>query len=369
MEKDAQFDIYLVATPGLEAPLLAETRAAGFDARPDEGGITFRGGWPDVWRANLDLRGATRVLVRIGSFRALHLAQLDKRMRKFPWTDFLKKDVPLRVETVTRQSRIYHAGAATQRVEKALVEELGATLDPAATLVVKVRIEDDLCTISLDSTGESLHKRGHKEAVGKAPMRETMATMFLREAGFDGREPVLDPMCGSGTFPIEAAEIALDLQPGRSRRFAFEDLATFDAKAFAALRRGARKGAPDFRFYGSDRDAGAIQSAKKNAERAGVGDLVVFEHRSISDITPPEGPKGLVIINPPYGARIGNKKPLFALHGALGQVLKERFSGWRVAIVTSEASLAKATGLPLESGPYVAHGGLKVRLYLTKALD
>nr|WP_312527544.1 class I SAM-dependent RNA methyltransferase [Paracoccus sp. (in: a-proteobacteria)] len=368
MEKDAQFDIYLVATPGLEAPLLAEAREAGFPAQAAEGGISFRGGWPDVWRANLDLRGATRVLVRIGAFRALHLAQLDKRARKFPWADFLRKDVALRVETTCRQSRIYHAGAASQRIEKALIEELGVTLDPTSSLVVKVRIEDDLCTISLDSTGESLHKRGHKEAVGKAPMRETMAAMFLREAGFTGTEPVLDPMCGSGTFPIEAAEIALGLQPGRSRKFAFEDFASFDAQGFAALRRGAVRPAPSFKFYGSDRDAGAILSCRKNAERAGVEALTQFENRSISDITPPEGPKGLVIINPPYGARIGNKKPLFALHGALGQVLKERFSGWRVAIVTSEPSLAKATGLPLEAGPYVAHGGLKVRLYQTKPL-
>ncbi len=368
MDKNAQFDIYLVATPGLEAPLLAEAREAGFPAEAAEGGVAFRGGWLDVWRANLELRGATRVLARIGAFRVLHLAQLDKRSRKFPWADFLPRGVVLKVEVTCKRSKVYHAGAASQRVERALVEELGAVLDPASALVVKVRIEDDLCTISLDSTGESLHKRGHKEAVGKAPMRETMAAMFLREAGFTGAEPVLDPMCGSGTFPIEAAEIALGLQPGRSRSFAFESFASFDAAAFDQLRQGARHAAPEFRFYGSDRDAGAILSARKNAERAGVGELTIFENRSISDITPPEGPKGLVMINPPYGARIGNKKPLFALHGALGQVLKERFSGWRVAIVTSEGSLAKATGLPLEAGPYVAHGGLKVRLYQTKPL-
>lgn len=368
MDKNAQYDIYLVATPGLEAPLLAEAREAGFPAELAEGGIAFRGGWPDVWRANLELRGATRVLVRIGSFRVLHLAQLDKRARKFPWTDFLHQGTALKVEVTCRKSKVYHAGAASQRIERALVEELGAVLDPAASLVVKVRIEDDLCTISLDSTGESLHKRGHKEAVGKAPMRETMAAMFLRECGFSGAEPLLDPMCGSGTFPIEAAEIALGLQPGRSRSFAFEDFASFDAAAFAGLRHGPTRPAPGFRFYGSDRDSGAILSSRKNAERAGVTDLTHFEHRSISDLTPPEGPSGLVIVNPPYGARIGNKKPLFALHGALGQVLKERFHGWRVGIVTSEGALAKATGLPLEAGPYVAHGGLKVRLYQTPVL-
>lgn len=362
MEQNPSFEIYLVATPGLEAPLLAEAREAGFKAELAPGGVAFQGGWPDVWRANLVLRGATRVLVRVGSFRAMHLAQLDKRARKFPWADFLRPDVPLRVETTTRQSRIYHAGAASQRIERALVEELGATLDPAASLVVKVRIEDDLVTISLDTTGESLHKRGHKEAVGKAPMRETMAAMFLREIGFTGDQPVLDPMCGSGTFVIEAAEIALGLYPGRSRAFAFQDLAGFDAVAWDAMKAQTSR-QTDLRFYGSDRDAGAIAGAVKNAERAGVDGVTQFQMRPISELVAPEGPKGIVIINPPYGARIGNKKPLFALHGALGQVLAERFAGWRVGIVTSEQSLARATGLPLEAGPYVAHGGLKVRLY------
>lgn len=369
----ANFEIFLVATPGLESTLLDETIAAGFPARMTEGGITFSGGWPDVWRANLELRGATRVLARIGSFRAMHLAQLDKRARKFPWLSFLLPEQTLRVETTCRQSRIYHAGAASQRIERALTEGIGAKLDPKAELVVKARIEDDLCTFSLDTTGESLHKRGHKEAVGKAPMRETMAAMFLRECGFRGDEPVLDPMCGSGTFVIEAAEIALGLKPGRSRSFAFETLATFDPDAFQALRKTMRT-APDLatrpvQFHGSDRDTGAVRMSVMNAERADVTAVTDFRNCAISDLQRPEGPTGLVIINPPYGARIGNKKPLLALHNSLGQILRERFSGWRVGLITSEADLARATGLPFRpAGPYVAHGGLKVRLFQTGRL-
>lgn len=369
MDTGAQFDIFLVATPGLEAPLLDEAIAAGFPAQPTDGGITFAGGWPEVWRANLELRGATRVLARIGAFRALHLAQLDKRARKFPWLSVLPPAPRLRVETTCRQSRIYHAGAASQRIERALIEEIGATMDPKAELVLKARIEDDLCTLSIDTTGESLHKRGHKEAVGKAPMRETMAAMFLHQCGFRGDESVLDPMCGSGTFVIEAAEIALGLQPGRSRAFAFEQLATFDAQAFQTLRRSGSSRSTSARFHGSDRDTGAINMSRKNAERAGVAEVAEFRNSAISDLIRPEGPPGLVIINPPYGARIGNKKPLLALHNALGQVLRERFSGWRVGLVTSEADLARATGLPFQPpGPYVAHGGLKVRLFQTGRL-
>lgn len=219
----ARMEIFLVATPGLEEPLAQEAAACGLAGQVQPGGVTLTGGWPEVWRANLMLRGATRVLVRIGAFRALHPAQLDKRAHRFPWADFLRPEVPVRVEATSRKSRIYHAGAITQRIEAALRDSLGATIADDAPVTVKVRIEDDLCTLSLDSSGESLHKRGHKQAVGKAPLRETMAAMFLRQCGFDGREPLLDPMCGSGTFAIEAAEIAAGLHPGRLRRFAFEE--------------------------------------------------------------------------------------------------------------------------------------------------
>ncbi|SIS62887.1 THUMP domain-containing class I SAM-dependent RNA methyltransferase [Paracoccus saliphilus] len=366
---DELFDIFLVATPGLEAPLAAELRALGWKPEAQPGGLTIRGNWRDVWRANLMLRGATRVLARIGSFRALHLAQLDKRARKFPWGEVLRPEHPLRVEATCRASRIYHAGAAKQRIERALREELGAEITPDAAMVVKVRIEDDLVTISLDTTGESLHKRGHKEAVAKAPMRETMAAMLLREMGYDGNQPVLDPMCGSGTFVIEAAEIAAGLAPGRSRGFAFEQLASFEPETWDAMRRAVTPQSPIPQFFGSDRDAGAVRMSLANAERAGVTGFTHFMRCPISDLEPPDCAPGIVIVNPPYGARIGNKGPLYGLHAAMGEVFRERFKGWRVGIVTSDAGLAKATGLAWQPpGPIVAHGGLKVRLWQTGPL-
>ncbi|MBM3604015.1 MAG: class I SAM-dependent RNA methyltransferase [Alphaproteobacteria bacterium] len=365
----SDFDIFLVATPGLEAPLAAEAAALGWQPVLQPGGVTIRGGWTDVWRANLWLRGATRVLARVGGFRAMHLAQLDKRARKFPWSDLLRPDLPVKVETVCKASKIYHAGAATQRIERAITEELGAPLAPDAAITVKARIEDDLVTFSLDTTGESLHKRGHKEAVAKAPMRETMAAMFLSEMGFDGSQPVLDPMCGSGTFVLEAAEIALGLAPGRSRSFAFERFANFDPAAWSDLKAQPRPRTTPLQFLGSDRDPGAIRMSQANAERAGVADATQFQISQITDLQRPEGDPGIVIINPPYGARVGNKGPLFGLHAQMGEVLRSRFQGWRVGIVTSEAGLAKATGLPWKPpGPIVAHGGLKVRLWQTGPL-
>jgi putative N6-adenine-specific DNA methylase len=151
---DTTMKIFLVAPPSLENVLLEEACALGFsNAEVVSGGVEFDGSWQDVWRANLCLRGATRILVRLGGFRAMHLAQLDKRSRKFPWGDFLRSDVPLRVETTTRKSRIYHAGAATQRIERAINETAGVEISQEAELVLKVRIFDDFCTFSIDSSG------------------------------------------------------------------------------------------------------------------------------------------------------------------------------------------------------------------------
>ncbi len=369
MTETPQFEIFLVATPGLEAPLADEARRAGFDAKLVEGGVAFTGGWPEVWRANLELRGATRVLARIAEFRAMHLAQLDKRSRKVAWGDFLRPDVPVTVEASCRRSKIYHAGAAAQRVATAIREELGAPVADAASVRVLARIEDDLVTISIDTTGESLHKRGHKEAVARAPMRETMAAMFLAQCGFRGDEPVLDPMCGSGTFVIEAAEIAAGLEPGRTRSFAFEELRTFDGNAWAAMKAEGGGRPVQLRFFGRDRDAGAIRMAGENAGRAGVAALAEFEATPVEELQRPDGPPGLVIVNPPYGARIGHKGPLLLLHRRLGDALKAKFSGWRVGIVTADAELARATGLPFaKPGAPVLHGGIRVTLWQTGPL-
>jgi putative N6-adenine-specific DNA methylase len=370
MTQAADFEIFLVTAPGLETALAAEAREKRFrDPRIIKGGVTVQGGWPEVWRANLELRGAARVLARIAEFRALHVAQLDKRSRKVAWSEVLRADQPFWVEASCKASRIYHQGAAAQRVTKAIQDTLGAQVSEDAEVVVKVRIDDDLCTISVDTSGESLHKRGHKEAVAKAPMRENLAALFLRQCGFAGTEPVVDPMCGSGTFVIEAAEIAAGLQPGRSRRFAFEQLATFDSAAWNRLRSPAEKRDPGFRFHGSDRDAGAVAMSRANAERAGVASLTAFKQQAISDLTPPEGRPGLVIVNPPYGGRIGDRKQLNALYRALGQTLLAKFGGWRVGIITNEEALAEATGLPFKpAGDPVSHGGIRVRLFQTARL-
>ena len=360
--------LFAVCPPGLEPLLADELTERGFaGVRAEAGGAAFTGGWPAVWRACLEVRGAVRVLAELSQFRVVHLSQLDKKSRQVDWASVLKPKTPVRVEASCRRSKIYHDGAAAQRVETAL-SAAGMVIDPEAALTVRARIDDNVCTISLDAAGEPLFRRGHKQAVAKAPMRENLAALFLRACGYDGREPVLDPMCGSGTFVLEAAEIAAGLQAGRGRGFAFEALKTFDPDAFAALK-PAPGAAPAWRGFGFDRDAAAVRAAGENAARAGVSDLCMFETRPAAELERPEGPPGLVIVNPPYGARLGNAAGLRALYATLGRRLKASFQGWRVGLVTSDAALAKATKLPFAApGPVVDHGGLKIRLWSTGAL-
>ncbi|RKQ69607.1 putative N6-adenine-specific DNA methylase [Litorimonas taeanensis] len=375
MPQSDTFEIFLGTAPGLEPYLLSEVKAAGFNApKAIGGGVLIQGSWTDVWRANLSLRGASKVLARIGEFRAFHLAQLDKRARRFPWNEILMPGHMVKVEVVTnRKSKIYHAGAAIERIERAIAEEFGAEIASSmeeAEILIKTRIDDNNVRFSVDTSGVGLHKRGYKQAMGKAPLRETMAALLLRGCGYTGNEPVLDPMCGSGTILIEAAEIAQNKLAGRNRAFAFEKLATYDAQAVQALRQAWKSQDSPYRFYGSDRNVKVIGFAQENAQRAGVDTLCHFTPTPLIKLKRPEGPAGLVMVNPPYGARIGKKKDLFALYRSFGDVMRREFTGWRVGMVTSDNGLAQATELPWRpTDAPIAHGGLRVTLFQTDILE
>jgi putative N6-adenine-specific DNA methylase len=368
------FEIFFATAPGLEPFLRDEVKAAGFhNPKTVKGGVTIEGRWPDVWRANLTLRGASTVLARIGQFRAFHLAQLDKRSRKFPWAEILTQGQSIKVEVVTnRKSKIYHTGAAIERIERAIHEEFGAEIADnreSADTLIKTRIDDNTVHLSVDTSGIGLHKRGHKQAMGKAPLRETMAALLLRGCGYKGHETVLDPMCGSGTFVIEAAEIAQNKMAGRSRSFAFEKLATFNAEAIEAVKQSWQEASTSHQFHGSDRNVKVIGMAQENATRAGIADVCHFSPTPLAKLKRPDGPAGLVIVNPPYGARIGKKRDLYALYKSFGDVMRAEFSGWRVGMVTADSGLAKTTELDWDKvSPPIAHGGLRVKLFQTKPL-
>ena len=350
----------------MEKVLIEELRELEFqDLVPIIGGVEFSGDWYQVWRANVYLRTATRILVRLGEFPAVHLAQLDKRAHKFPWQDHLKAQHPVRVEVVSRKSKIYHARAAAERIENAIIHTVGNRISKDSDICIKVRIEKNLVKISIDSTGDGLHKRGYKSYTGKAPIRETLAAAFLRMCNFDPSEPLIDPMCGSGTFVIEAAEISVGMAPGRKRAFTFQKLKSFESELFKMVTLN-YKMVPKLEstFFGYDRDNGAIKNSMQNAHAANVSHITNFNSQSISDLVPLSNDRGLIILNPPYGARIGDKKKLYPLYAKLGMVLRTNFSGWRVGLITSDGSLARTTEIKFSfvSEP-INHGVLRVKLY------
>jgi putative N6-adenine-specific DNA methylase len=369
------FEIFLVTLPGLEDMLLAEVREQGFK-KPKiiSGGVLIQGGWPEVWRANLVLRGASKVLARIGEFRAQNLKELEKNAADFPWAEYLRVGCAIKVDVTTnKRNGIYHSGAAEERLERAIAEAVNGVISSdraKAEVLIKARIVKNIVQLSVDTSGVALHKRGYKQALGKAPLRETIAAMTLRACGYKRIEPLLDPMCGSGTYLIEASEMAANLMAGRGREFAFEKLVSYDADAVNKFKTDWFTRTPPIHFYGFDQNGTVINAAKENTARAGVSEACHFKAQPLSKLTRPEGPPGLVIVNPPYGTRIGNKKALYALHRQFGDIMRAEFTGWRVGLVTSDDGLAQATNLNWShtSAP-IPHGGLKIRLYRTDILE
>ncbi|MCI4661297.1 MAG: class I SAM-dependent RNA methyltransferase [Neomegalonema sp.] len=383
MSEAYPLSLFAACAPGMERSLAMEAREIGFgQARAVPGGAVWQSNWPGVWKANLRLSLATRVLLRIDAAEITHLSDLEKWLRKLPWQHILPQRPRLDIEASATRSKIYHTGAIASRLEKVLKGTIGAEITREAEITVLARMERDWCTISLDTSGEPLYKRGFKQQVNKAPLRETLAAGFLRDAGYRGDAPLLDPMCGSGTFLIEAAQSAMGLAPGRARPFAFQFLPSFDAGEWEALRRSAvpaplrdaLQSAPDAAhpahpILGFDRDAGAVAMTRANLERAGLDAYCTVRQGAISALERPQGAPGLVIVNPPYGARISAGQPLGPLYRAFGEVMRERFSGWRVALLTSEEGLARACALPWKKpGPPIPHGPLRIQLYQTGVL-
>ena len=227
-----------------------------------------------------------------------------------------------------------------------------------------VRLYHDECTVSADASGELLHRRGYRLAGAKAPLRETLAAAMLAGAGWDATAPLLDPMCGSGTIPIEAALLARGIPPGLDRSFAFQAWPGFDAGVWHRVSAAARERVlprAGVAILGSDRDAGAIEAARANAERAGVAADVEWRRAAISAIDPPPG-AGWMITNPPYGVRVGDRRRLRDLFAQLGNVARRRLVGWRVAFLSAHLELERQVGLPLETRFSTGNGGIRVRL-------
>ncbi|MGB8212474.1 MAG: class I SAM-dependent RNA methyltransferase [Anaerolineales bacterium] len=372
---------FAVTAPGLEPFTAQELISLGFQlsavsSQPSEGGVLFKGDLQDLYRANLHLRTASRILARLGNFfHATSFPELHERAAHLPWERFITPGQPVALRVTCHGSKLYHSEAVARSVSAGLDERLGKPSplvkagEPAdgrlAQLIV-ARLVDDQCTVSVDSSGELLHKRGYRLAVAKAPLRETLAAALLMASGWDKAAPLLDPFCGSGTIPIEAALMALGIPPGLNRHFACMDWPGFDVQQWAAIRNEAASlQASAFSLpptiLASDRDAGAIKMTQENAARAGVADRIEFKCQAVSSITPPPG-AGWVVTNPPYGLRISAGKDLRNLYAQFGNVLRLHCSGWNAAVLCNDPILLGQMRMELDTSLGFVNGGIGVRV-------
>ncbi|MFL5614637.1 MAG: class I SAM-dependent RNA methyltransferase [Gemmatimonadaceae bacterium] len=372
---------FAAAAPGLEPLVATELRALDIVPNVDAGGVSFQGGLETVARANLWLRTASRVIVRVASFRAQAFYELERLARAVPWEHFLRTDAAVRFRVTSKKSRLYHTGAIEQRLGEALRHRLGRSIVVEAAAEIEdeedaatpaqlfvVRAFHDEFTISADSSGALLHLRGYRQAVAKAPMRETLAAAMLLASEWDGSTPLLDPMCGSGTIPIEAALIARRIAPGRRRSFAFQEWPSFDVAMWEQLRAEAESRAlprSPVSIKGSDRDAGAIEAARANAERAGVSADIELSLRALSAIEDCATETGQIVTNPPYGVRVGEADRLRDLYARLGQVVRSKCPGWGLTVLSANQRLERELRLRLENRLSTRNGGIPVRVLKT----
>ncbi|HEU4828389.1 MAG TPA: class I SAM-dependent RNA methyltransferase [Gemmatimonadales bacterium] len=361
-------DCYAVTHPGVEPITAGELASIGLVPGAQEpGGVAFEGDLRAVMAANLHLRTPSRVLVRIGTFRARTFPELERHARRVPWLDYLPSGAAVAFAVTSRKSKLYHQGAIAERLLRVIgesAEGVRPSDDDADAQLFVVRAVRDEFTISVDSSGALLHRRGYRLATGKAPLRETLAAAMLLALGWDGSAPLLDPFCGSGTIPIEAALIARRIPPGHARRFAFERWPGADPAELAHIRASALERAlasSPVPILGSDRDAGAIASASANAVRAGVADDIELRQAPLSAIRVPGAP-GLLLTNPPYGVRVGERRPLRDLYAQVGNLARRDLAGWEVALLSAHADLAAQARLPYRPIFETTNGGLPVRL-------
>lgn len=371
----APIDCFAICAPGLEPLVHDELTELSIACEPIPGGVAWRGSSSTIAMANLWSRIATRVVVRIGSFRARTFFELERHAKKIEWDRYVTPGSAIRFRVTCRKSKLYHSDAVAQRFQEAVARRIGGDIvvaeagddeaerESSAQLFI-ARFDRDVCTVSADTSGALLHRRGYRQAIAKAPLRETLAAAMLRGANWMGRTPLVDPMCGSGTIAIEGAMIARRIPPGLDRTFAFLKWPDAETDRWQELLTHGRaqilKASP-VRIAASDRDAGAIEAAKSNAERAGVlGDVELAVQAISAAVAPPGGP-GALITNPPYGERLGDSDAIRNLYAQMGNTARKNFAGWTFGMLSPEASLDAQTKLPLAERFKTTNGGIPVR--------
>ena len=341
---------------GLE-PIAAQEleRLGAKEVRPDFTGVHFTGDIALLYRVNLWARTIFRVLVTLREFPCPDAQRLYQEVQKVEWQQYLKPHNTLAVNATGGNRQLNHTHFTALQVKNAIVDQQRRQFGQRSSvdtenpdLQINAHIYQNRCILSLDSSGTSLHRRGYRPAVGLAPLKETLAAALLDMAQWEPDMPFLDPLCGSGTLPLEASLKSMNIAPGLFReQFAFEKWRDFDEKLWQQLLAEAENNsllelkAP---IIGSDKDSEILQQAQMNAEQCGVADQVKFIQAEFSRIEAPAD-RGVIICNPPYGERLGDARELGDFYKLLGDVFKQRFKGWTAFILTGNKELAKRVGL------------------------
>ncbi|HSA90320.1 MAG TPA: THUMP domain-containing protein [Burkholderiales bacterium] len=357
------------APRGLESLLLQELSSLGAgELAQTPGGVAFSGNWEICYRANLWSRIASRVLWKIQDFPYRNEDDLYQAIKALEWPGYFGVQRTLRVNVTAQKSPLRSLEFAALRVKDAVCdrfrEVLGRRPDverAAPDVRVHVFLEKDRGTLYLDTSGEPLFKRGWRAGRSEAPLRENLAAGIVMLTGWRPGEPLLDPMCGGATLLVEAAAMARGRAPGAKRKFGFENLSAFDAPLWESIKREAREPSA-CELYGSDHDSEALKDARRNLAAAGVERWVKLERADVLERAAP-APAGVMVMNPPYGERMGSPEELARFYPKLGDSLKRRFAGWRCYLFTADLRLPKLIRLEPSRRTPLWNGALECRLY------
>jgi putative N6-adenine-specific DNA methylase len=366
---------FFATTPrGLEAILTDELTAQGAtDCRTVAGGVQFRADWACCYKANLESRVATRILWQVADGFYRDEDDIYKIAAKQPWPSLFALDKTFRVVSTAVRCPLKSLDFVTLRIKDAVCDRFRDLYDKRPNIDtrdpdvrVHVFLTEDHCTLYLDTSGAPLWQRGLRHANVEAPLKENIAAGILKLSGWVPGKPLLDPMCGSGTFILEAACMSLDMAPGLHRvKFGFESLSCFDAKAWGSIRQDALNRQQDphtLPLFASDIDPRAVRATRRNLQEAGLGNVAKVEEADVLELFAPES-EGILVANPPYGERIGEIDALTRLYPAIGDTLKKRFAGWNGYFFTADLRLAKLIGLRPSRKIPLFNGSLECRLF------
>ncbi|WP_423798917.1 THUMP domain-containing class I SAM-dependent RNA methyltransferase [Neobacillus sp. SAB-20_R2A] len=365
-----KYQIIATAAMGLEALVAQEVRALGYDCQVDNGKVIFSGDEYAIARSNLWLRTADRIKIIVGEFKAYTFDELFEKTKALPWEQFLPEDAEFPVLGKSVKSKLFSISDCQAIVKKAIVERLKQKYkktwfdENGALYRIEVALLKDTATITIDSSGIGLHKRGYRADQGTAPLKETMAAALIMLTNWRPDRPFIDPFCGSGTIPIEAALIGQNIAPGFNRDFVSESWNWMPSRVWDEVRTEAEdlaKYDTPLDISGSDIDHRMVKMAQENAFEAGFGDLIQFKQMQVKDISTKKE-YGVIIGNPPYGERLGEKAEVEQMYREMGQAFRP-LDTWSIYILTSNEDFEQLYGKPATKKRKLFNGFIKTDYY------